>query len=132
MKRNSRFVRNTIIIIMLFLFLLFYVMVRGSFISWFLFVSFSILLAYSLLLYIYPLSTWTIERHLKRNNIESGYDVEIELVLRRRFPMPIFLFVCEEVLPASLTKLDKKLAKYDDLQHPFLERKDQEIKSLHF
>ncbi|WP_409296650.1 DUF58 domain-containing protein [Peribacillus sp. SCS-26] len=81
-----------------------YAMFQGGFVSWFVFYSFLPFAVYSLLLFLYPISDFHIERELNRSECRAGDSLRITIKMRRRLAFPLLYMVVEEDLPGKLVK----------------------------
>lgn len=79
-----------------------YAMFQGGFVSWFLFYSFLPFALYSLLVFIYPLSDFYVERTFESAEYKAGDELKVTLTLRRKVPFPLFYMVLEDVVTESL------------------------------
>ncbi|WP_028784660.1 DUF58 domain-containing protein [Thalassobacillus devorans] len=112
MKRWLRFTLQLLVILLLFAVVFSYAMFQGGFVSWFLFTAFLPFILYMLLLLVYPLDNWAATRHLSKRIVQAGDSVEVEVLLTRRTPFPLFYCVLEEYFPASLKKRDTHIDKF--------------------
>ncbi len=62
---------------------------QGGFVSWFIFYMLIPFVAYSILLYLYPLRDVTVERHIEDRQITNNGKVTIRIVLKRKWPFPL-------------------------------------------
>lgn len=76
-----------------------FVMFQGGFVSWFIFYSILPFGLYSLILSLLPLHLWKVERTISQRNLIAGDQLEIELIIRRRFPFPISFIIVEDKSP---------------------------------
>lgn len=111
-----RFIRNFVLIIVLFVLLFSYAMFQGGFTSWFLFYSFLPICIYHLCFLFYPLRNFEVTRKLSQHVISSGSTIKVTIQLKRKYPFPLFYCVSEDVLPPSLMKIDNRHIKYEDLR----------------
>ncbi|KUP04363.1 hypothetical protein Q73_15950 [Bacillus coahuilensis m2-6] len=81
-----------------------YAMFQGGFVSWFLFYSFLPFAGYSLLLFLYPLSSLDVTRELKTKAWKAGEPLTVVVTIRRRFPFPLFYLLIEDVVTPSMFK----------------------------
>lgn len=79
-----------------------YAMFQGGFVSWFLFYSFLPFALYSLIVIIYPIQRWKIDRLVPEKTLYHGEDVTFHLTIRRKIPFPLLFLVVEDVLPEPL------------------------------
>jgi uncharacterized protein (DUF58 family) len=77
-------------------------MLQGGFLSWFLFYSLLPFLLYALILFIYPLSDFYIERVVIGSDLRAGQSVKLQLKLRRKQNFPLFFLGVEEWLPEKI------------------------------
>lgn len=79
-----------------------YAMFQGGFVSWFLFYSFLPFVIYALLILLYPLADFHIERVAGDRTLHAGDSLEMRIRIQRKYPVPI-LYVCvDEQLPRTL------------------------------
>ncbi|KIL50650.1 DUF58 domain-containing protein [Jeotgalibacillus soli] len=79
-----------------------YAMFQGGFVSWFLFYSFFPFGLYSVLIMIYPLKDFTVERSIKSQELKAGSSVTIAIRLKRRILMPLFYLIVEDQVTSSI------------------------------
>src|SRR5690625_5253726 len=118
----SYYIRHLGLIIVIFSTLFVYAMLRGSFISWFLFYSFLPILIYQLSFILYPIHRWHVVRTLSQSSVEAGGSTMVTLTIKRKFPFPIFYSVFEEQLPSTLAKIDEQSMKYANFLEPYKQR----------
>lgn|SRR5699024_7137806 len=118
MKRKFKLLINgcamTILLAALFAFAMF----QGDKVSWFLFFGYTAIYLYLIVLLFYPMKNWRIKRKTNEAYIESGQNIEVELEIKRKTPVPIYYAVIEEVFSESFNQLDFGSAKYQDLAQP--------------
>ncbi|MFS1516484.1 DUF58 domain-containing protein [Bacillus sp. SCS-151] len=79
-----------------------YAMFQGGFVSWFLFFSFLPFVCYSLILAIYPIRFFEVERTINQSQFIAGEKLTGTITIRRKYPLPLLYILIEETLPASL------------------------------
>jgi uncharacterized protein (DUF58 family) len=80
-----------------------FAMFQGGFASWFIFYSFLPFGLYSLLIGIYPLSSFVVTRSVNQEQFTAGEKLKATITIDRRFSfIPLLYIVVEEELPASL------------------------------
>ncbi|MES1042222.1 DUF58 domain-containing protein [Peribacillus simplex] len=79
-----------------------YAMFQGGFVSWFIFYSFLPFSVYALILLVYPLHDFTVERKVNKRECQAGESVEIALTFTRKNRLPLLFMVVEEELPQKL------------------------------
>lgn len=77
-------------------------MFQGGFVSWFLFYSFLPAALYSILLFLYPIKDFYVEREMDLNECRAGDSLNVTLHIRRKLPFPLFFMVVEEETPGKL------------------------------
>lgn len=73
-----------------------YAMFQGGFVSWFLFFSFVPIFLYAFLFAFYPLSDFTVERTLLREELKAGDTLEGTIRMKRSMRFPLFFVIIEE------------------------------------
>ncbi|MCK1986203.1 MULTISPECIES: DUF58 domain-containing protein [Peribacillus] len=79
-----------------------YAMFQGGFVSWFIFYSFLPFSVYALILLVYPLHDFTVERKVNKRECQAGESVEIALRFTRKNRLPLLFMVVEEELPQKM------------------------------
>ncbi|HLU21811.1 MAG TPA: DUF58 domain-containing protein [Bacillaceae bacterium] len=79
-----------------------YAMFQGGFVSWFLFFSFIPFAIYSILLLIYPIKEFGVERTLEAREFGAGDHVNVKLTLTRKRAFPILFLIVEDILPKGI------------------------------
>jgi uncharacterized protein (DUF58 family) len=79
-----------------------YAMFQGGFVSWFLFYSFIPFALYSLLLFMYPLSDFEVERSFHSHDYKAGDEMEVTIIIRRNIPFPLFYLIVDDIVTPSL------------------------------
>ena len=79
-----------------------YAMFQGGFVSWFLFYSFLPFALYALMVFVYPLSDFTVERVLDSQELMAGDPVNMKIIIKRNFPVPLAYLLIHELLPEKL------------------------------
>lgn len=118
MRRSFRFIRDFLLIIVLFMILYSYAMFQGGFVSWFLFFSFLPIFLYHLGLLFYPIHKWKVARVLSHHTLQAGGRIFVTLQIKRTIPFPLYYCIIEDNLPQTLQKIDKRLEKYMYLNKP--------------
>ncbi len=89
--------------VLLFFLAFCYAMFQGGFVSWFLFYAYLPVFVYALLLGIYPLNAFHVEREIDiKGELQSGDSAWVKLTLTRSFPFPLFYIAIEEGLPKRI------------------------------
>ncbi|WP_421382933.1 DUF58 domain-containing protein [Bacillus salacetis] len=91
-----------LLLIVLWAVTLVYALFQGGFVSWFLFYSFVPFALFSLLVSIYPLSDFEVERSFKSTDFKAGDSMEVSLIIRRRLPFPLFYVVADDIVSPSI------------------------------
>lgn len=118
MTGTFRFVRNVILIFIIFAVLFAYAMFQGGFTSWFLFYSFLPIFLYLIGLSFYPISKWKMERKMFKHVVATGEGISVSIRVSRNFPFPIYYCILEELIPETLNRIDTRHAKYQYLEQP--------------
>ena len=79
-----------------------YAMFQGGFVSWFLFYSFIPFALYSVLIFLYPLSEFYVERNFETMDYKAGDELKVTITLARKIPFPLFYMVLEDVVTDSV------------------------------
>ncbi|ALC83861.1 MULTISPECIES: DUF58 domain-containing protein [Bacillus] len=91
--------------VLLWIIILFcYAMFQGGFVSWFLFYTFLPFGLYALLLAFYPISKMGVVREMNKDQFKLGEKLEATVLIRRKFPFPLFYILIEDEIPQSLKK----------------------------
>lgn len=69
---------------------------QGGFVSWFIFYTLIPFVAYSILLYFYPLNDITVSRHIERRHVTRNGQVDVVVTLKRRLPFPLLYVVLKD------------------------------------
>ncbi|MEC2075139.1 DUF58 domain-containing protein [Metabacillus fastidiosus] len=85
-----------------------YAMFQGGFVSWFLFYSFLPFACYSLILSFYPLHHFQIERSINQEQFSIGDTFQAKIIIRRRFPFPLFYLIVEDIVPYKLRESESE------------------------
>ncbi|WP_078382314.1 DUF58 domain-containing protein [Sutcliffiella halmapala] len=109
-KKLSKLVSFIFLVVITFV----YAMFQGGFVSWFLFFSFLPFALFSLLILMYPLTDFKVERTLNQEQYRAGDRLIGTITLRRTLPFPLSYLLVEEILPSNLlfsqqTKQTKRL-----------------------
>ncbi|TYR72785.1 DUF58 domain-containing protein [Rossellomorea vietnamensis] len=91
-----------LLLIVLWAVTLVYALFQGGFVSWFLFYSFVPFALFSLMVSMYPLSNFEVERTFKSNDFKAGESMEVSLRIRRKFPFPLFYLVADDIVSPSI------------------------------
>jgi uncharacterized protein (DUF58 family) len=77
-----------------------FAMFQGGFVSWFLFYTFLPFALYSLVLFVYPLTSFQVERNVTKKEYAAGDTVEVHIRLTRnnRFPL-LYILVADDIGP---------------------------------
>ncbi|MCA1057022.1 DUF58 domain-containing protein [Rossellomorea aquimaris] len=105
MKNRFQFLKQLgkfLLLLLLIAFTFTFAMFQGGFVSWFLFYSFLPFALYSLMVFIYPLTDFYVERQFESAEYKAGDELKVTLTLRRKFPFPLFYMVLEDVVTESL------------------------------
>ncbi|WP_417898217.1 DUF58 domain-containing protein [Bacillus haimaensis] len=97
-KKVSKLISFLFLVIITFV----YAMFQGGFVSWFLFFSFLPFALYSLLVLLYPLADFKVERSLNQEQYKAGDRLVGTITLKRTIPFPLTYLLVEEVLPSNL------------------------------
>ncbi|SFB14387.1 Uncharacterized conserved protein, DUF58 family, contains vWF domain [Lentibacillus halodurans] len=118
MNGTLRFAGKLSLVIALLLLLLSYAMFQGGFVSWFLFFGALPIFLYHLGLLFYPIKNWRVTRSLSRHVTRAGDHVQVNLLIKRSIPFPLYYCICEEIFPDSLQKVDDSHERYRYLAQP--------------
>jgi uncharacterized protein (DUF58 family) len=104
MKRIKSFrtVLKLLLVVVLVAVTFSYAMFQGGFVSWFLFYTFMPFAIYSLLLAIYPLKDFQIDRTTNQDQFVVGDRLIATVTLERKIPFPLGFLIVEELLPDTL------------------------------
>lgn len=116
MKKAAGYAAKGLFILVLFAVFFSYAMFQGGFVSWFLFYGFLPIIIYMAALLLYPLSRWHVRRHISKPVLGASEEAEIEIVIDRKIPFPIYYCIIEEVLPDSLHRQDTNREKYRHME----------------
>ncbi len=98
------------------IFLLFaYAMFQGGFVSWFLFYSLVPLLVYMITLLFYPLSNFSVTRNIKKSYLEAGDSLQVDIEIKRKYPIPLMYLRIEEIYSDSIHYFDIGKMKYQEM-----------------
>ncbi|MCD7036484.1 DUF58 domain-containing protein [Metabacillus sp. GX 13764] len=81
-----------------------YAMFQGGFVSWFLFYAFLPFAGYTLLLALYPISTFHVSRSISQEQFTAGQALHGEITIKRRVPFPLIYLIAEDCLPEGIRK----------------------------
>ncbi|MCF3943090.1 DUF58 domain-containing protein [Oceanobacillus alkalisoli] len=132
MKIRLRFIGNLLFILILLAVLFSYAMFQGGFVSWFLFYSFLPILLYHLGLLFYPLNNWKVSRTLSKRIIQAGDSIDVTIHLERKFPLPLYYGMVEEIMPASWNRLHYDYAFLNEPDHVTIDRTMKKMKMIGF
>ncbi|MFD6209323.1 DUF58 domain-containing protein [Peribacillus sp. NPDC060253] len=79
-----------------------FAMFQGGFVSWFIFYSFLPFAVYAVILLLYPLHAFTVERKVNKRECQAGESVEISMTFTRKNRLPLLLMVVEEEMPQEM------------------------------
>ncbi len=79
-----------------------YAMFQGGFVSLFLFYSFLPLGVYALVILLYPLNVFHVDRIAGDGALRAGDSLEMRILLKRQYAVPILYISVEELLPRNL------------------------------
>ncbi|MCG5104674.1 DUF58 domain-containing protein [Oceanobacillus alkalisoli] len=130
MKIRLRFIGNLLFILILLAVLFSYAMFQGGFVSWFLFYSFLPILLYHLGLLFYPLNNWKVSRTLSKRIIQAGDSIDVTIHLERKFPLPLYYGMVEEIMPASWNRLHYDYAFLNEPDHVTIDRTMKKMKMI--
>lgn len=91
-----------VVLLLLLIMTFTYAMFQGGFVSWFLFYSFLPFALYALMIFVYPLSDFTVERVLGDQELTAGDPVVMKIIIKRNMPVPIAYLLIHELLPERL------------------------------
>lgn len=132
MKVTIRFIGNLLFILILLAALFSYAMFQGGFVSWFLFYSYLPILLYHLCLLFYPLNHWKVSRTLPRRIVQAGDAIDVTIHLERKFPLPLYYGVVEEIMPATWNRLHHDYAFLNEPDHVTIDRTVKKMKMIGF
>ena len=78
-----------------------YAMFQGGFVSWFLFYSFLPFAIYGLLVAIYPIRDWEVNRKMEKHEYSAKEELVVEIELSRKTFFPIFYLLIEDCFSFS-------------------------------
>lgn len=96
MKRFGRWfwqLWQLLVLVIIFIGALFYALFQGNAVSWTIFYAQLPFTLYALLVYLYPLSMMTVERHIDRQRLQDGDTVQVTVIVRKKIPFPHFYLV---------------------------------------
>ncbi len=96
MKQVGRFLGRLwqfIVLLVIMIGALFFALFQGNAVSWAIFYAQLPFTLYALLVYMYPLSFMTIERHVSRERLQYGDTLQVTVIARKKVPFPHFYFV---------------------------------------
>lgn len=105
MKRKLQLLKvlgKLLLLIVLWAVTLVYALFQGGFVSWFLFYSFVPFALYSLLVSLYPLSDFQVERNFKSADFKAGDSMEVSITIKRKLPFPLFYLVADDIVSPSI------------------------------
>ena len=108
-------------------------MFQGGFVSWFLFYSFLPFALLALVIAVYPLSSYTAERRLLKNEFNAGESLKVSIIIRRKFAFPSLFIVVEDCLNDKLQHSQKRFSERKTILFPGFQKEmtwDYEIDSL--
>ncbi|WP_430788480.1 DUF58 domain-containing protein [Virgibacillus flavescens] len=132
MRDTVQFIGKLVFIVFLFLALFSYAMFQGGFVSWFLFYSFLPIFLYLFGMLLYPIKGLYVTRKLSHHVVRAGDSVQIEIIIKRNFPFPLYYCICEEVFPETLNKVDNRADKYQHMEDPSKLQVVRKIKKVVF
>ncbi|WP_456272615.1 DUF58 domain-containing protein [Bacillus sp. AK031] len=91
-----------LLLIVLWAVTLVYALFQGGFVSWFLFYSFVPFALFSLLVSLYPLSDFKVERSFKSTDFKAGDSMEVSIKITRRLPFPLFYLIADDIVSPSV------------------------------
>jgi uncharacterized protein (DUF58 family) len=100
--KNFRTVTKLLLVLVMVAVTFSYAMFQGGFVSWFLFYAFMPFAIYSLLLAIYPLKDFQIDRTTNQDQYVVGDHLVATVTLERKIPFPLGFLIVEELLPEEL------------------------------
>src|SRR5690625_2007248 len=106
MSKAILWLRNFLLLSLLFFLPYTYAMFQGGFVSWFLFFSLLPIWIYLIGLWIYPIHRWHVDRILAREHLQAGDSLKITINVKRKIPFPIFYCMLTEIIPPSLERED--------------------------
>ncbi|MFC0525835.1 DUF58 domain-containing protein [Pontibacillus salicampi] len=109
-----------------------YAMFQGGFVSWFLFYAMLPFLLYMILLVLYPISNWSIERSLSKQVLQTGDTLTVTLTIDRKMPFPLYFCIIEDYVPETFQRAGVKAKSYQFLQDPKQLSSHQKVKRVAF
>lgn len=85
-----------------------YAMFQGGFVSWFLFYSFLPFGLFAIILFLYPLSDFTLQRIISNKEVKAGDSVNMRIVLTRKYRFPLIYLFINEILPERIAVLTSR------------------------
>ncbi|MDX8046756.1 DUF58 domain-containing protein [Gracilibacillus sp. S3-1-1] len=130
MRNATRIVVKELKILLLQAILFVFAMFQGGFVSWFLFYSMLPIVIYMMIIPVYPLRNWQIERDLSARYLQAGSSVEVRITIKRTFRFPIFCLVIEEEFPDVLRYQDMGKKKFQYLAKGLSYAKNRTVKKV--
>ena len=97
--RKFQYVRQIIIILVLFVVTFSFAMFQGGFVSWFIFLVVLPFLLYAFLLAVVPVSITNVRRELSAYRVERGRDIEVTVHFTVKSRLPLLFITAREALP---------------------------------
>lgn len=86
-----------------------FAMFQGGMVSWTIFYAILPFALYSLLLFFYPLSNFTVQRQIESSSLQMGDSLKVKTILTRRIPFPLlYTVVYDEWANGDMQKLGQK------------------------
>lgn len=85
-----------------------YAMFQGGFVSWFLFFSFLPFAIYSIIILLYPIQAFKVERSITPAKFKAGDVITVTITVRRMFPLPIVFLIIEDIVPSRFYNTKNK------------------------
>ncbi|RFU64457.1 DUF58 domain-containing protein [Bacillus sp. V59.32b] len=89
-------------LIFLVAFAFIFAMFQGGFVSWFIFYSFLPFVLYSIVLFVYPIQEFRVERVQGKKKFKTGERATVEITITRKTYFPLFYLLVEDKLPERL------------------------------
>ncbi|ARK24361.1 hypothetical protein SporoP37_06560 [Sporosarcina sp. P37] len=84
---------------------------QGGFVSWFIFYMLVPFVAYSILLYLYPMRDIRVERHIEDRHIMRNGQAVIRLIIKRKWPFPLpYIILADKRIHAKQTRTVRQMA----------------------
>ncbi|WP_025026278.1 hypothetical protein [Caldalkalibacillus mannanilyticus] len=112
----NRSLRGLFLLCLLGIILFVFTQFQGGFVSWFLFYSFIPIALYSFIVYFLAFRGIEVERQIPKKKMTAGETLQVEVTMRRSFPLPlVYMLITDHLDP----KLEGRLLSQGNLIHPY-------------